>query len=414
MMILLKNILLWSRRSGGFYLVVPIVFALLFPGGSLAYELADVQIHGFGSQGFLLTKGNNYLASGTQGKGSLSFNEFAINASWQATDSLRIAGQLMSRKLGGDGDNRLYLDWGVFDYRANEYLGLQLGKFKIPVGLYNQTRNIDLARVNVFLPQSIYTETYRPFFSSSTGGLIYGTIPIWHSGSVEYEFFYGKADEDNNSCLVRSLQLILNGANMNMEANQVYGGALRYNAPLPGLRLGYSLARGDADFDYSNPYGHSAIKGGAEPGHVISLEYSIGDFIFSSEWMLTEQSSTYWTATPMGTQVSTTESTAEGYYIKGSYLLTDWLEVAAQYEVYYRDRDDKDGEHINSTFLASPFGAWQKSMSLAARFDITDYWLVKVEGQYIDGTALLSPVYNEERDYKRYWNLLALKTTLFF
>ena len=422
MLTLLKNYINFQRVAWKWFLFFPLCLVLVCLRESAAYELGDVQVHGFASQGYILTKGNNYLAEGTQGNGSLDFNEFALNASWQATDSLRIGGQVMSRKFGGDGHNNLYIDWGVIDYHLNEYFGLQLGKFKIPVGFYNQTRDIDLARVNVFLPQSIYTEAFRPFFSSSLGGLIYGNLALKQAGNLEYEFFYGKAEEDNDSCLVRSLQIMTNGHNMNMESNGVYGGALRYNTPLPGLRLGYSVTKGDADFDYSNPYGRSFIKGGAAPGHVLSMEYGPGDFTLSSEWMRTEQDSTFITATPYGYQQTTSTTPAEGYYVNGAYIVTDWLEMSLQYEVYYKNRHDKDGRSLLDKEPANPynplvpihFGAWQKTVSLAARFDVTDFWLIKAEAQYIDGTALLSPVYNAERDCRRYWNMFSLKTTLFF
>jgi len=401
----------------------PLPFAVLLllclsPARLLAYDLGPVKLHGFASQGFILTKGNNYLASGTQGNGSFDFNEIALNASWQANDSLRLGGQLMSRKFGGDGNNELYLDWGVLDFQANELLGVQLGKFKIPLGFYNQGRDIDLARVNVFLPQAIYTESFRSFFGSASGGLLYGTLAIDNYGSLEYEFFYGQAEEDNDSCMVRSLEIMFRGQNMNMEADQVYGGALRYNTPLEGLRLGYTLTKGDADFDYSNPYGKSYITGSAEPGHVFSAEYSHGDFTFSTEWMRTRQEFSSTSATPLGMYYNSSCKKAEGYYLNGSYIASDWLEISLQYEVYYRDSNDKGGEApkdpMDLSLGAMHHGAWQKAIGLAARFDITDFWLIKAEAQYIDGTALLSPVYNEERDCKRYWNMLALKTTLFF
>ena len=402
------------------HLLLPLAAAcqLSAPLSVSAYDLGPVKIHGFASQGFILTKGNNYMASGTQGKGSFAFNEIAINGSWQATDSLRIGGQLMSRRFGEDGHNEPYLDWGVLDYHPHALFGLQLGKFKIPMGFYNQTRDVDLARVNVFLPQSLYTESFRPFFSSGTGGLVYGTFNTDQYGSLEYEFFYGQAEEDNDSCLVRSLEIMLAGSNMNMEANEAYGGALRYNTPLNGLRFGYSVAKGDAEFDYTNRFGiKSYIEGGAEPGHVLSAEYSVEDFTFSSEWMRTEQDITYIT----GPVRRNTNQEAEGYYLNGAYMVNDWLEMSLQYEVYYRNRHDKGGSSLISKDPLNPanqvpihHGAWQKSWALAARFDVTDFWLIKLEGQYIDGTALLSPAYNEERDCKRYWNMLSIKTTLFF
>ena len=54
----------------------------------------DVQVHGFASQGFVHTDGNNWLTMDSGNVGSGQFTDFGGNASVQITDKLRIGAQI--------------------------------------------------------------------------------------------------------------------------------------------------------------------------------------------------------------------------------------------------------------------------------------------------------------------------------
>src|SRR6267143_2244232 len=85
------------------------------PGG-----LPPLQIHGFISQGFLLTSANEYLADSS--KGSFEFSEVGLNVTLPATDRLTLGLQVFSRKLGPIGDYRGALDWYYLDYHWRDWL----------------------------------------------------------------------------------------------------------------------------------------------------------------------------------------------------------------------------------------------------------------------------------------------------
>ena len=59
-----------------------------------------VQVHGFGSQGFIHTDQNNWLTMNTANVGSGQFTEFGANASTDITDRLRFGAQFYDRELG--------------------------------------------------------------------------------------------------------------------------------------------------------------------------------------------------------------------------------------------------------------------------------------------------------------------------
>ncbi|MBW1893437.1 MAG: hypothetical protein JRI91_07065 [Deltaproteobacteria bacterium] len=160
--------------------------------GSLAMEfdmLDNVDIHGFISQGYLKSNYNNFFANTEDG--TTQFNEVGINFSTDITERLRIGVQFFARDMGTIGNNEIILDWAVADYRFKDWLGLRAGNMKLVNGLYNETRDIDMIRTNIFLPQSVYNEAWRESSTLIQGIGVYGEVPIGPAGSLSYDGQYG-------------------------------------------------------------------------------------------------------------------------------------------------------------------------------------------------------------------------------
>jgi hypothetical protein len=81
----------------------------------------------------------------------------------------------------------------------------------------------------------------------------------------------------------------------------------------------------------------------------------------------------------MGTE---TTPHAQSYYLSASYAFNNWFTLGVYYAEYYPDKDDKEGNT-----LAIKHNAWEKDLALTLRFDINDYWIFKIEGHTVDGTA---------------------------
>jgi hypothetical protein len=75
-----------------------------------------VQVHGFASQGFVYTSGNNWLTMDSTA-GSAGFTDFGLNMSSAVTDKLRVGAQVYDRNLGQLGQYHPQLDLAVVDYR---------------------------------------------------------------------------------------------------------------------------------------------------------------------------------------------------------------------------------------------------------------------------------------------------------
>ncbi|MCP4404356.1 MAG: hypothetical protein GY801_44530 [bacterium] len=115
-------------------------------GTAHAFDSDGIEIHGFASTGYIKTDQNNYLVLSEDG--SFEFNEAGLNVTTSLSENIRVGMQLFSRDLGDVGNNNIELDWAFLDYQRNEALGLRLGRIKIPMGLYNDTRDDDMLRTS--------------------------------------------------------------------------------------------------------------------------------------------------------------------------------------------------------------------------------------------------------------------------
>ncbi len=95
----------------GFFTAISVSFALNAQEFKLGSK--SVQVHGFGTQGFVHTNDNNWLTMKTSNIGSGAFTDAGINMTMQIRPNLRIGGQAYDRKLGQLGDWHPQLDWAT-------------------------------------------------------------------------------------------------------------------------------------------------------------------------------------------------------------------------------------------------------------------------------------------------------------
>jgi len=165
-----------------------LVTTALHPCSSFAFEMGKLQINGFVSQGYMESNNNSFLDPTSQ-EGTFQISEIGLTFNIPVSEKLRIGAQLLSSDLGQDGNNEVTLDWAYGDYRMTDWLGLRAGKIKLPVGMYNETRDSDFLRTMAFLPQSVYDEMQRSFMVAGLGVGTYGNVPAGKFGDFDYQFF---------------------------------------------------------------------------------------------------------------------------------------------------------------------------------------------------------------------------------
>jgi len=364
-------------------------------GLTLPGQLAELQIHGFISQGFLLTSANDYLAHSSEG--SFEFTEIGLNFTLPATDRLTLGLQIFSHDLGPIGDYRATLDWYSLDYHWRDWLGIRAGRVKLPFGLYNDSSDIDAARTSVLLPQSIYPAQNRDFLLAQTGGEVYGYRDLGAAGGLDYRLYGGTIFLDVKQQPGSPFTVV------DLNVPFVAGGRMLWVPPIEGLRLGGSLQFLRLETHLLPASSSSSVAVNIPVMlWVASVEYTVRDLLFAAEysrWRVRAQSSN-----PAMFPESLTFS--ERGYALTSYRVNSWLQAGAYYSVLFPNTNQRGG-----------FAGRQLDAALTLRFDVNAYWLVKVEGHYMHGTAGLSPSLNGNRPLSSLtpdWALFTVKTTAFF
>jgi hypothetical protein len=374
-------------------LLVPLQVAaveLALPG-----NLPDLQLHGFVSQGYLLSSANNYLAETS--RGSFEFSEVGLNVTLPVTDRLQLGVQMFSRKLGPLGDYRAVFDWYYLDYHWRDWLGVRAGRVKLPFGLYNDTSDIDSARTAVLLPQSVYPAQDRDFLLAQTGFEAYGYGDLQAAGAVDYRLYAGTIFLDLKPQPGNPITFV------DLTVPYVAGGRVLWLAPLDGLRLGGSLQFLRLDL-------HLLAPGVAAPIllkipatlWVASAEYTVRDFVFAAEysrWLVKAESSN-------AAVIPNSSTTSERAYVLASYRFNSLVQIGAYESLYFPDANHRGGRETR-----------QSDAALTLRLDVNRYWIIKLEGHYLHGTASLLSSLNDNaplKDLKPDWALFAVKTTAYF
>lgn len=423
-----------------------IFFGIIFTSCILSHALAfdisrDVEIHGFVSQGYMKSNENNFLADTKDG--TFQFNEAGLNFNTSITDDLRMGIQFFARDLGDLGNDEITIDWAYAEYYVTQWLRLRAGRMKLPHGLYNEYRDVDIGRTNIFLPQSVYMEAWRSSFAGINGAGIHGYL----FDNLTYKLAGGVMRIPVDGGMGKSLEgyELINGYVNNEESS--FSTSLQWD-PIEGLKLGASYFEFYTDVQgelgpkltklaylpmlYPN-LGLPAIPPDAKmttETHVsvpcFSLEYTFENLIFAAEYMRPRYQFTRSMGNPgyavYNGFLPQSDFFSEGYYASLIYRLNDYIEVGTYYSEYFPDRNDRKGEGRREKIGQPESMGWLKDFAVSLRFDIMPNWVAKLEGHIMDGTAIMFVQDNKpgnagdlsDYDLEDDWWLFAAKLTFAF
>jgi hypothetical protein len=374
----------------------------------LGTNMPTLDFHGFLSQGFLATTKYNYLGNDTK-DGSFKFTEAGLNVSMNPFPRTRISAQGFLYDVGEAGKYQPFLDYASIEYTFNDYIGLRGGRIRRPQGIYNDIQDVDLARTYVLLPQGIYDSRYRDFSASVDGGEVFGDIPLGNAGALSYETYAGYVSIGVDSGVAEEINNALPGGKVtSFNPFLGAGSQLWWNTPVDGLRFGASFTHGfDFDYNFTVPTGYPPPYPSSASLRAVSqlilqeysAEYLWNRWTFQAEFYHVQESQG--TTSPAGTINSF--FSAYAWYGATAYRFNKWLEVGGYYTEY----------HANEQITMASDGS-QKDAALSFRFDPLPWWLFKIEGHYIRGTALLDDNADNPVRSDRGWFMLLLKTTVSF
>ena len=355
------------------------------------------EVHGFASFGHVRSWGNNWVIPTLDGTNE--FWETAGNVIFRPMDHLRVGAQLFARDFGPYDNGRVELDWAYADWRQSDGLGVQVGRVKIPFGLYNEVLDIDSARTTVFLPNAMYSLRARDIYSSIDGAKVYGTWYFGASGSVDYAVLAGRKhlDSDGGTTEFFADQGLGDAALIHQRGTE--GAMLQWNTPVAGLafRAGYFEIRGfqiDGRFTsgltstteverYAN--GAFSVIYDADPV-VLASEY--GRFNGSGETRFD----------PIGLKLPYVDN-SDGVYVSATWRVRSWCDLYAALEFQRQDAIDPERPR-------------QFAKVIAVDVMPLHNWALKLELR--DNTGTYNATAAPDGTLEDRWQVLALKTTVDF
>jgi hypothetical protein len=386
-------------------LLVGALMLALGTGIATAQSLDDlnIQIHGYDTQGFLFTTRNNIFTT-TSSTGSPAWTEAVLNITSQPIPKLRIGVQGRYFLLGNLG-NAITLDWAAADYKADERFGIRFGKVKTPSGLFNEVQDIDPSYMWSLLPQGIYPLESRNSLLSHYGGVAYGTVKLGQAaGKLEYRGWGGNrsiGSDDGYFVSERELGIVLpNGL-----SQIVFGGAMHWRTPLPGLMIGASVGHSNAGSSalvdtipgYGSFNGTLTSNSGSQPQ--LFGRYEREKLTFAAEYSRISSRGAFKIPNLVTQPYNIDYRT---WYGMASYKLTSKL-TAGLYASQFFDHQA----------VLGPAG-YQKDWAVSGRYDFNEFLYAKAEQHFVDGTAIVYDIARNPRGLKPDTRLTILKLGVSF
>jgi hypothetical protein len=366
-----------------------------------------VQVHGFASQGYIYTAGNNWLTMTTNGDGSPGLTEMGLNISTQVNDSFRVGAQVYDRNLGQLGQYHPQLDWLVVDYRLRQWFGIRAGKVKTTLGLYTDTQDLDFLHTFALMPQGVYPIDLRDTDIAHEGFDFYGNVPLLGKrGELSYTGYVGY----RNDSIYSGYPYFLATLHVATKRSSGFqgGGDLRWATPLKGLLVGVSRL--------DEVVSSLGFRGGGEVREKTKDKPDFTDQFYAEYvWRrlsFDAEAKRFYRDHLVGNYLLEDALNVHAWYFSGSLRVNRRLELGSYYSHYT----------MTSTFLkifnTSLPGAHDYDKVVTGKFTMNRYWIAKIEGHFMDGYAY-GPYSNgfypqQNPTFKPNTNALVVKTTVNF
>jgi hypothetical protein len=381
---------------------------------------SDLKWHGYVSQGLIYTSDNSFY--GDSEDVSWEFTDIALGANWRPFPRLQLSAQAIYRQAGATSRDDVYIDYALADFTLLQdmswQLGVRGGRIKNPYGLFNDTRDVAISRPSILLPESIYRDPIRDVFHTSDSISVYGHAYLGEH-LVQWDLLHGKPLL-TNSVKSEFISAPLSGELDNEEATiarvlvESFGGALRFAYTFTEIKIDFQPDPGVQQIQIAPAVFITVpLFGFSGDTHVDanlwSLEYNTQNWQFTAEY----QTLDYITKDVFGPGSKLT-SPSLGYYLSASYRFNDQWRGFIRHDVYYSDKNDKDGSEYQRQTGTPDHTRYAYDTTIGARYEINKHWLVSMEYHYIKGTAWLPSSENDLSQSKERWDLFSAQISYKF
>lgn len=202
--------------------------------------LDKLQIHGFLTQAYAeasfvdVGPSSNEVALGIPEDGSSAYRFLALQFRYEISSKDIVVVQFSSRELGFSPiqtlEDEVELDWAFYERRLTDSTSIKVGRVQIPIGIYNEIRDVGTILPFYRPPFGWYSE--GSFTSETIDGIVVSNrfFPEY-DWNLDLDFYFGEwgefeIDPANPTAAVP------------VRAKNAGGLQLWLNTPVPGLRFG--------------------------------------------------------------------------------------------------------------------------------------------------------------------------------
>jgi len=326
-------------------------------------------INGYFSQGFAISDGNQIF--GIPSSGTTNYRNAALLFSYEADEDLAAHLQFRHRLYGNSPLSRIektiQFDWGFLRYKINDNLNFKFGRVLLPLGIYNEVRD-----VGILLP--FFQAPFTPYMEGNFTAKSFDGIMLSYSNSLpggwsaESDIYTGQFTWVEWFRYRNPLTGGIEDFTRDISFRKAIGSRVFINSPIDGLRIGGSIASGN--ILYIAP-GRSNINSDGDrlTLSLLSFDLTREEYFFRSEF----------------TDINAKKAKITGFYVQGGVQLHDavWLNVQ-------HDRLDLNDANFFGVFILKNV-AYHSDYIAGINFHYRDY-IVKAEGHISKGYATEEPI----------------------
>jgi len=208
---------------------------------------SKLNIHGYLTQAYAVTDGNKIF--GIPSCGTMDYRTLALQFRYDANPVNTMVIQFSHERIGTCPIMALKqdveVDWAFFEHRFGDATSVKIGKIQIPLGIYNEIRDVGVLLPFYRLPYSPYGE--GNYINETVNGLAFShTLELLSDWELELNLYGGQWTWPEWYTFFNpfSGSLVTQAAEANIENG--IGTQLWLNCPLEGLRFGLNGQRGHA------------------------------------------------------------------------------------------------------------------------------------------------------------------------
>lgn len=237
--------------------------------------VSKFSFHAYVNQAF--AKSDDHQIFGITEDGTTNYRNIALQFRYQFSPKDRVVAQLSHERLGQSTINKVRdeveLDWAFYERRLTDATSLRVGRMQLPLGIYNEIRDVGTLLPFYAPPFSVYLESFTS--ESVEGVMVSHTFAQDSEWSIDGDVYYGGWD--------RIEQDAGSGAVTVARAEDGIGTQLWLNTPVSGLRFGLAAFR----FDLTGRLNQAGDEDRVE-AYVFSVDGSFDRFYTRGEYLYAE------------------------------------------------------------------------------------------------------------------------------